>query len=199
MSDESLKALISRTDMPPEWLDTDFDEFQRDKPMGLFESSKIEIMDALGKEEFKSVWLNLKEDITNESLKDQTIFIGQIQEKIFDIYGFAFPTTETIETLYETQEFYEYLEFLEYNNEEFLSHVWKFLGVSTLMGLDIYRFCLHNSNRVIKEIEEQLDVHPQQRLVSLFLRTLYKEKIIEWVIKNSKANKTDISVSIQLR
>ena len=72
----------------------------------------------------------------------------------------------------------------------------RFLGPKNLIKLDREKYCKSNSDKIIKEIDEQLEIHPQPKLIALFLRSYYKEKIIDWVIKNTEQNKIEITVEI---
>jgi len=195
MSEKSLQVFISYLDEPPE-LDADEDQLEKNFKRGYFESSKLDIIDTLGKEDFKNVWLTLRNDIQNESIKFQAIFSEQTLDKIFELYDFSFPTSISLQNQYELNNFYLFLEFLEYENTNFVSQVWRFLGPKNLLEIDIKKFCNLNQEKIIKEIDEQLEVHPQPELITLFLRTYYKDKMIEWFIKNSKRAKVEITVSI---
>ena len=118
-----------------------------------------------------------------------------MQEKIAEIYDWEFPDEwALVDTVYQQEMLYEFIEFLEFDNYRFLSYVWKFLldDVIKLMRLDIKQFCVSNPMRVIKETEEQLETHSQNKLITIFLRTYYKEKYIEWFSKMSQKFKTDI-------
>ena len=46
------------------------------------------------------------------------------------------------------------------------------------------------------ETEEQLEIHPQNELINIFLKTFYKERYIEWFIKNTQQSKNDIILEI---
>ena len=197
MSEQAMETFISNLVEPPEF-DADEEQLERNYEKASYESSKIEIIDAVGSDDFKDVWLTLKKDIQFETIKLQRIFSEQILDKIFEIYDFSFPETISLETEYELDDFYQFLQFFEYDNIYFLIYVWSFLEPKNLMHLDIEKFCKSNSNKIIKEIGEQLDLHPQPKLIDLFLRSFYKEKMIEWFIKNSNQNNIDITVNINL-
>jgi len=195
MSEKSLQVFVSYLDEPPEF-DANETQLEKNFKRGYFESSKLDIIDTLGKDDFKNVWFTLKNDIQNESIKLQAIFSEQTLDKIFELYDFSFSANIGLENQYEINNFYLFLEFLEYDNTNFISQVWRFLGPKNLLQIDIKKFCDSNQEKIIKEIDEQLEVHPQPKLIALFLRTYYKDKMIEWFIKNSKRTKVEITVSI---
>ena len=64
------------------------------------------------------------------------------------------------------------------------------------MKIDIWKYCKANGMKIIKEVEEQLETHPQTELITTFLRTYYKEKFIEWFAANTEQSKVDISLEI---
>ncbi len=195
MSERSLEAFISNLVEPPEF-DADEEQLERNFIKAYYESSKIEIIDALGEDNFKYIWITLREDVQNVPIKLQRIFSEQTLDKITEIYDFTFPENISLETQYELNDFYQFLEFFEFKNTKFLTHVWRFLGPKNLIKLDIEKYCKSNSDKIIKEIDEQLEIHPQPKLIALFTRTYYKEKMIDWFIKNSEQSKIEITVSI---
>lgn len=195
MSEKSQEILLSVMVEPPE---TDSDEFEIEQRFdkAIYESSKIDIRDHIGHEDFKYVWLLSREDIQFNSIERQAIFSEQMLDKISEVYDFTFAVTISLETQYEIDEFYQFLEFLEYDNTIFLSHVWKILNPKSLLELDIEKFCNTNALKIIREAEEQLDVHPQSKLTTIFLKSCYKDAFISWFIKNTKQSIIGIQVRI---
>ena len=199
MSERALEALLGDILDPPEGLDPNEAQMEGDFSKGLYDSSKIELLDAIGTPDFKDEWLVLKGDIQNETLKLQRIFSEQTLDKISEIYDFEFPIKLDLDVQGQIDDFYKFLQFLEYENTEFIINVWQFLGPKNLIKLDIEKFCNDNDNKIIKETEEQLEIHPQPGMIALFLRTYYKEKYIEWFIKNSIKAKFEITVELNQR
>ena len=119
-------------------------------------------------------------------------------DKISEIYDFTFSETITLDIQSELNDFYNFLEFLEYDNSSFLSYVWKFLNPKDIVKLDIEKYCNNNKNKIIKEINEQLEMSQQSNLTILFLKSFYKDNLIKWFIKNSNQNFSDIIVKINL-
>jgi len=195
MSEKSQEMLLYSIIEPPEF-DGDAEEIESMYQDGIYQSSKIDIQDQLNTDNFKDTWLVLKSDIENETINLQRIFSEQTLDKIFEIYDFRFPAKILLDTQYEINDFYEFMEFLEYNNENFISNVWRFLKPVNLMRFGIAAFCNSNPQKVIREIEEQLEVHPQSELINLFLRTYYKEKIIEWFVDRTERYKINITIQI---
>jgi hypothetical protein len=155
--------------------------------------AKEDIFDNLGEEEFKDLYMIGMEIIRNKTIKVQRKFSEQILDKISEVYDFEFPVKLELNTKYQLEEFYKFIEFLEFNSERFLSYVWKFLD-ENIMKLDIDSYCITNADKIISEIEEQLESHPQNEIITIFLRTYSKDKIIEWFSRMSKRFKIFIAI-----
>jgi hypothetical protein len=196
MSEKSTEIFISYIIEPPEF-DADIDELEKNYDLGIYESSKHEIINNCGNKEFKYVWISLKNDIKNTSIKQQRIFAEQMLDKIYEIYDFTFPDNILLNTQTDLNNFYKFIEFLEYDNYIFLSYIWKFLDISNIFKIDIEVYCNNNKNKIVKEIDEQTTIINLLSLIRLFLRSFYKDNLIKWFIKNSKQNLYDINIISQ--
>lgn len=191
---EGLEGLCGSSFIPPE-MDNDEEDFNKYNDLARFQYCALDIRNNLGTEDFKELYMVQVVDIKKETLYAQRRFLIEVQEKIAEVYDWEFPDEwALVDTTYQQQQFYEFIEFLEFDNYRFLSYVWKFLldDIMKLMRLDIKQFCVSNSMKVIKETEEQLETHSQNGLITIFLRTYYKEKYIEWFSMMSEKFKTDI-------
>ena len=198
MSEKSSEIFISHVVEPPEF-DADEDQLEKNYASAIYQSSKSEIIDSCGSNLFRNLWLNLQEDIKPTSIDRQRIFAQQILDKIYEIYDFSFSDNITLDLQYELNEFYHFLEFIEYKNYHFLLYIWNFLNPKDFIHLNIEKYCQTNKKKIIKEIDEQLEIHPQSNLITLFLEGYYKEKLIEWFIKNSNQHITEIAISLEIR
>lgn len=192
MSEKSDELLLGGVEILP-GTDADPAEIELTNEKAIYESSKQDMIDAIGIDEFRYIYLTQREDIWKQTIKLQRIFVEQILIKISEVYDFEFPEKIPLDTIYDIQKVYSFIEFLEYKNDMFLSYVWKFLK-SDLVHLDIEKYCNTNADKIIKEIEEQLDSHPQDALISIFLRTYYKEKIMQWFTNQSIRFKVEITI-----
>ncbi len=195
MSEKSQEMLLYTLVEPPEF-DADEEEIEARYRDAFYQSSKIDIQDQLNTADFKDTWLILKDDIQSETINRQRIFSEQTLDKIFEIYDYSFPDTISLDTQLEINDFYEFLEFIEYKNENFITGVWRFLKPVNLMRFDVEGFCKQNSDKLIREIDEQLEIHPQSGMINLFLRTYYKEKIVQWFIDRTERYKINITIQI---
>jgi len=193
MSERSQKAFIEAMVEYPEMDDSErMDEYEDD---AIYQSSSIDLQDNLGDPDFKYVYPILIEDIIKATFTNQRIFCQKMLEKIEEVYDFILPQKPELENRVEISNFFEFLKFIEYDNIIFLSFVWQHLDVK-LLDLDIESYSKTNADKIIKEVEEQLESHEQNELISIFLRTYYKDKFIEWFMRESEKSKTSILLEI---
>ena len=195
MSDKSQEILLGGLVEPPEF-DADDLELEERYIEAFFESSKMDIHDQMNTEDFKNTWLVLRSDILNRDIEHQRIFAEQTIDKISEIYDYRFPINISLDTQPELDIFYKFLEFLEYDNIDFISFIWKFLNQQNLLTINIMKFCNDNTQKIIKEIDEQLEMHSQNELITLFLKSSQRETLINWFITHSERNKVGITINI---
>lgn len=197
MSDKSQLMLCGESFDPPEELDWPISTAELARE-AIFKSSAVDIRDSIGTDDFKLTFQVLIQDILDQEFKFQKRFIdNEIKPKIEEVYDYVFPENAEITDETDVLEYLEFLKFVEYNNVDFLATVWRFLEAD-LMKIDIEDFCWKNADRIIKETEDQLESRDDPRLISIFLRTYYKEKFIEWFIKNTTKNKIEIIIEQKL-
>lgn len=193
MSERSQKTFIEAMVQYPEMDDDErMDEFEDD---AIFRSSMVDLLDTLGQIDFKFVYPILIKDIETATFNNQKIFCQKMLERIEEVYDFTFAEKPDLTANEEIKRFLDFIKFLEYDNVIFLSFVWQYLNVDLLIT-DIESFSMTNQNKIIKEVEEQLETHEQNELITTFLRTYYKSKFIEWFINQSEKNKTSIILEI---
>jgi hypothetical protein len=187
------KDLVLGTDGYPEM--DDQEELDKFEEVGVYNYARINIQDNVGRPEFKNTYLNLIVDIKAQPFKLRRIFCQKMLDKIFEVYDFQFSESFDITSDVAIDKVLEFIEFIEYDNILFLSLVWEMLKAD-IMKVDIETMSNSRQNIIIKEVEEQLETHDQGELISLFLRTYYKEKFIEWFIRESKRSKALIKLEI---
>lgn len=193
MSARSDKAFIEAMVQYPEMDDDErMDEFEDD---AIYQSSSIDLQDNLGEPDFEFVYPILIQDIQTATFDNQKIFCQKMLEKITEVYDYTFPENPELDSNMDIYNCLEFIKFLEYDNIIFLSFVWQYLNVK-LLKLDVESYCNKNQNKILKEVEEQLESHEQNELISIFLRTYYKEKFIEWFIRETERSKTSILLEI---
>jgi len=187
------KALVLGVDGYPEM--DDQEEMDKSEDLGVYNYARINIQDDVGNPQFKDTYLNLMPEINAQSFERRRIFCQKMLDKIFDVYDFQFSERFDITSDVAIDKVLEFIEFLEYDNVLFLSLVWEMLKAD-IMEIDIAAMCKSRQNIIIKEVEEQLETHDQGELISLFLRTYYKEKFIQWFIRESERSKVLIKLEI---
>ena len=172
-SDAANRALTAGTLGYPEMDDQEDIDFLEDE--GIYDYARIYIIDYIGTDDFKNTYLNLINDIKLFSFQRRRIFAQNMLEKVFEVYDFQFPENIPITTDREIENVFEFIEFIEYDNLEFISSVWQILKKDPTKD-DIEATCKRNENKVIKESEEQVESNDYNEMITLFLRTYYKEK-----------------------
>jgi len=193
MSDVPNRVLMQADTYMPE--NDDDEQMDVIEKQAIFESSMVDIIENIGEITFKNTYIDLLPDIQKETFKNRRIFCQRILERVSDVYDFTFPTILDITTETDIDNIHKFIEFIEYDNVLFLSLVWEMLKVN-LMKIDIETFCKRNATKIIKEIDEQLETHYQNELITIFLRTYYKEKFIEWFIRESQRSRVFIQLEI---
>lgn len=194
MSESSQKAFIEAMVPYPE--SDDDNEITNDvEANAIFRSSTIDLLDNIGKSDFRFNYHILIKDIETASFNNQQIFCHNVEDRISEVYDFVFPTKIEIISPKDITNFLEFLKFLEYDNEIFLSFVWQHLNVD-LLKIDIESFCNTHQNKILKEAEEQIETHEQNELTLIFIRTYCKSKFIKWFIRQSEMNKVSVMIRI---
>lgn len=176
----------------PEVDDEELENREENTSAGFSMSS---ILDSIGTDEFKSVYSSLIEEIKLQDIPSQQVFCLDILEKINEVYEFEFPSKVPLDSQTELNRVYEFLEFLEFDYINFLARLWKFLGVD-LKTVEIEKFCDKNADKIMTEIDEQVEVLDLPEMISTFLRTYYKEGMIEFVGKRTSKDRMLIVLRI---
>lgn len=192
MSEKSQLALCGESSFPPEELD-DEETFFDITSKAILHSAEIDITDNMKTNDFKYIYKDAISDIKQFPFKNQRRFLEDVLRKVSELYDFEFPTKIDINNLNDVNELYLFLEFLEFDNINIISRVWKYLG-KDLRNLDIKKFCTSNAIKIIKEVEDQLQSYDFNEKITLFLRTYYKDKFIEWFVRQTENSKIEIMI-----
>jgi hypothetical protein len=168
MTEKSQLAICGESTFPPEELD-DEETFYDITSTAILHSAEMDIIDNIGTPDFKYIYKESILDIKQFPFRNQRRFLENVLIKISELYDFEFPTKVDINNLNDVTELYYFLEFIEFDNINFISRVWKYLG-KDLRGLDIKKFCTSNSIKIIKEVEDQLQSYDFNEKITLFLR-----------------------------
>jgi len=125
----------------------------------------------------------------------QRDFCLRILHAITKIYEFEFSPIPEITSPLEVMQVYEFVEFLNYDYIEYFGDVWKYLNPN-LLKIDVEKFCKRNSDKVIREIEDQIESRDLSELISNFLRTYNKSNMLDWFIGKTIESKIIIVLKI---
>jgi hypothetical protein len=192
--DKGLEAICGDSIILPE-MDNYEEDVEQTEDMASFRYSALDIRDHLKHEDFKEIYMVQSDYVKTFNNDDQRTFLNEMLDKIAELYDWEFADEYAlVDTVYQQNQMYEFIEFLEFMNYKFLAYVWKFLLKNPLhlAKLNIETYCNANVMKVIRETEEQLETHPQPQLISIFLRTYYKERYIEWFVTMSERFKFEI-------
>lgn len=153
------------------------------------------IINNIGKKDFKENYLVVKNLIKEYSTKEQLRLSTFILNQIIDIYDFEFPGYLNPTNQEEINQLFEFLEFLEYDNEKFITEIWYYLNIDNVNNIN--DICNKKSDNIITEIEEQLQTQYFSKMITYFLRTYTKDKLIEWFCNKSSNIKTLILLTIR--
>jgi len=197
---ESLKVLCGNSIEEPE-LEYDDAQVASDTGFPVQEEASREydfttITDNMNRPDFKENYLEAMKQIRKLSLQKQQILAFAIIQKMPVKYDFQFSITfDPFYSLEDIYELYKFIEFVEYDHEKFITNVWKLLNPDT-NSFQVEKFCEHNIPKIISEIEEQLETHEYSELITDFLRTYNKDKLIEWFCEKSKNLRTSILITL---
>jgi len=189
-----LEALCGDLIIPPE-MDNYEEDVDKYDDLASFRYAALDIINIVGKVDFKELYIVQMDTIKKQTMYVQRVFLIEMLQKISEIYDWEFPDEwSLVDTSYQQEQLYKFIEFIEFDNYRFLSYVWRFLldDPTKLIRFDIDNFCKKNIIKIIKETEEQLETHFQSKMITIFLRTYYKEKFIEWFSLMSRRYKVEI-------
>lgn len=156
----------------------------------------LDILYHIGKSNFREIYLNEINDIKLLPIQEQQLFCLAILDKIQQIYDFEFSPTIDFNEKLNIENVYLFLEFLEYDHVNFLVNIWRFLQPD-LRHLNIDQFCQKNKNKIIGEVEDQLETYEETRFSSQFLRTYNKNDLVEWITIKTKKTRMLIYLGIR--
>ena len=188
---DNLKTLIGSSTHIPE-MDDEEQENSIEEASVNFDVH--EIIDNIGKPEFKTIYFILSTTMKLLPTDTQKGIALGILKKIYEVYDYEFLPYPNIDGQEDINNVYELLEFLEYDHIEFFSRVWMFLD--DIQTVDLKKYCVENIDKILYEIEEQILSTDLNELISIFLRTNNKENMISLVTSISEKNRMLIKLEI---
>lgn len=136
------------------------------------------IIENIGEEEFKAVYLSSIDNIRSFPFEDKRELCYMILEKLEDFYNFEFVIKININQDVDIENIFSLLEFLQFDYINFSADIIKLANIPT-DAKNIEEFILVNSDDVIKAIDSYTNLRSINEITKIFLRTYYKVKLIE--------------------
>lgn len=197
----TLKILLGNSiPLPEEDLDDEYVKSEYGKPNeeeALREFYFTTITGSINQEDFKENYLSVIDSIKKEydSEKQKMLCIA-ILHSIEEKYDYEPLENVELNTDDDIIDVLKFLEFLEYDHEEFILDVWGFLKPET-NSFQVENYCEQNKDKIISEIEEQLDTKSYPKLIADFLRTYKKDDMIQWFCNRS--NRLNTAILLRIR
>jgi len=186
--------------LPEEDLDDASVESEYGKPVeeeALKEYYFITITDNIGREDFKENYLAvINQIIRNYDVHKQQMLCEAIMNQVRHVYDYLSPTNVDINSDEDVRNILNFIQFIEYDHEEFILDIWQYLKPETNLK-SFQNYCEQNGNKIISEIEEQLDTKAFPKLITDFLRTYNKDDMIQWFCDRSERLNTTILLRIR--
>lgn len=155
----------------------------------------LEILNNIGKEDFKSVYTLLVPETKELPTSEQLIFCRDILSKIDEVYKFQF-TNILVETEDDSKEIFKFLEFLEYDHIDFLVDLFSKLAQEPMSVKNIDQFLEINKEK----IDQFTNVLAHQsKLVIEFLRSYTWDYFKKFLNKIIEKDKIDISIELRMK
>lgn len=155
----------------------------------------MELVSAIGTEDFKEIYTLFINDLKQMEIVDQRRLCLDILAKVKEVYDYSFLPYPDLDSQVDMNDVYDLIKFLNYDNVDFISDVWRYLRTN-VKTISIKKFCYENSDRIVSEIEDQINSRDLSKLVSLFLRTYIKDGLIDWFVDSSEKNRMLIYLRI---
>ena len=157
----------------------------------------ITITDNIGREDFKENYLAvINQIIRNYDVHKQQMLCEAIMNQVRHVYDYLSPTNVDINSDEDVRNILNFIQFIEYDHEEFILDIWQYLKPETNLK-SFQNYCEQNGNKIISEIEEQLDTKAFPKLITDFLRTYNKDDMIQWFCDRSERLNTTILLRIR--
>ena len=161
---------------------------------GAFENAQteaifIDVIEAIGEEDFKHVFTNVISDIRKTPIKKQIELCYRIIDKINEVYNFEFYREVDIKNESQVEDIYSLVSFIEFNNIDFLERLLDGFVID-IMKLDVPNFLNDNW----KDLEKRIYSLPTIGFISSFLRTNTKDNVISFLLKEIEKSKTELAI-----
>ncbi len=148
-------------------------------PEAEIDADFIDIINHLGTEEFKFIFLNLINEINSLDFERQRELCQKLNDKVTEIYNFEFTPSLTFDNIEDINNFLKFIEFLEYEYIDIIAKIITDLDFD-LLKKDVDKFLLLNFDKINIMINNLIK-NENNELISIFLRTNTKEGLITFL------------------
>jgi hypothetical protein len=170
------KILIGRS-IPLDEVDDEESNLNDLIPIAEIDADFVTIIDHLGTEEFKFIFLNLINEIKSLSFERQKELCQKLENKVLEIYDFEFSPILTFDNNEDINDFLEFIEFLEYDYIDFLANIIHGLDFN-LLKKDLNNFLTLNFDKINLNINTY---NNKNKIISVFIRTNNKVGLLSFI------------------
>lgn len=153
------------------------------------------ILDNIGKDEFKEIYMNLSNEIKSLELEKKRELCEKILDKIYEVYDFEFTPKIEFNDEKTIEDFLKFIKEIEYDYIEFISSI--IIGLDlTLLRKNTDLFIQQNIDKIFINIETLNEKGIISGILSNFLRTNSKSGLIEFFTSRFNRDKMMIILNI---
>ena len=190
--DKYLKTLVSDYASMPEYNEYEDTENPIDDPE--VESDCVDLLEHIGKEEFKNIYLNVILNLKQQPLEKQITLCNNILLKVEQVHQFTFMKKLHIASRSDISKVYKLIEFIEFNNLRLLVELLYGL-IEDIRNVDMKKF--YEDNWIT--IQNRLQSIMSSELVVEFIRTNNKENLISFLSNATEKKRIEITGSLLLK
>lgn len=187
-----LKTLVSDYASMEEYNDDEDTENPIDDPE--VESDCVDLLEHIGKEEFKNIYLNVIFNLKQQPLEKQITLCNNILLKIEQVHDFTFMRKLHIASRSDISKVYKLIEFIEFNNLRLLVELLYGL-IEDVRNINVRKFYEDNWTT----IQNRLQSIMTSELVTEFVRTNNKENLISFLSNTTEKKRIEITGSLLLK
>lgn len=188
------KAILSTTVPVEEPPADDLTQFEvSEKSIIAFETS--EILDHIGKSDFKTIWLNFSSEIKSQELNVQKDICRQFLFRLQEVYDFIFPEKVIVVDEDDVSKSYKLLEFIEYECFDFLVELCSSINMD-FKDVDLY---MSKSNEIVKQVDHMIDILLIPEMMTNILMTLDEKSLVKFLGRIIIRDKSRIVLELKIR
>jgi len=149
-------------------------------PIAEIDADFSDIINHIGTEEFKFIFLNLFDEIMNLSFEKKRELCQKLTDKVFEVYNFEFSPLLSFDEEKDIDVFFKFIEFLEYDYLDIIAEIISGLDID-LLKKDTNKFLKQNIYKIYNNINKLISNKNINVLISIFLRTNNKEELLSFL------------------